>query len=548
MDPQKMELYYEELRRMKELKKKDYKRIFRNGEGDNKVERVLNRHQIQRELYKINMNQKKIDFDEYHSFIQKEVNEKEDIDICILGGGPTGTYLARRMAYEYPSKKILLVEKGESVGGHIYSSSFEPLKSFYTEYNIEFGNGKVIEKDIKMKHLCEILGIEKEKERERRLYQYYLRNKLNGIERFEMGEEEKSYELKEKVDEYIKKNYGIYSFFEESTRFKIETEDEFMKISFEDELLSSLSDEGKDFHLGKNGLYEIKNQSLYTWIYDLSIKNEKRIEFKISGEGICEKLVEKYHRLTFEQMKNSRFRFELYPTRNHYLLLQTRCESFIVNNPNNIEISLLYQDGFQSNRTKIRSKELYITYPVDDLINIYRWDIYYTKMIKESIESRPIFEFYIYFEDTSNIPEWGIYTDAKIHRFERYMGNVYYGVSYKEIWDDKIDKRVEKEMKEDERLINIIWEEMKKYYQRDDIPKGKKISWRYEKGGVKRWNRIYKNRLEEIKKKIRYPFTDKVNVYYVNEDVSLLQDHWEGAIEEVESFFGESSILDMSLL
>ncbi len=548
MDPQKMELYYEELRRMKELKKKDYKRIFRNGEGDNKVERVLNRHQIQRELHKINMNQKKIDFDEYHSFIQKEVNEKEDIDICILGGGPTGTYLARRMAYEYPSKKILLVEKGESVGGHIYSSSFEPLKSFYTEYNIEFGNGKVIEKDIKMKHLCEILGIEKEKERERRLYQYYLRNKLNGIERFEMGEEEKSYELKEKVDEYIKKNYGIYSFFEESTRFKIETEEEFMKISFEDELLSSLSDEGKDFHLGKNGLYEIKNQSLYTWVYDLSIKNEKRIEFKISGEGICEKLVEKYHRITFEQMKNSRFRFELYPTRNHYLLLQTRCESFVVNNQNDIEVSLLYQDGFQSNRTKIRSKELYITYQVDELINIYRWDIYYTKMIKDSIESRPIFEFYIYFEDTSNIPEWGIYTDGKIHRFERYMGNVYYGVSYKEIWDDKIDKRVEKEMKEDERLINIIWEEMKKYYQRDDIPKGKKISWRYEKGGVKRWNRIYKNRLEEIKKKIRYPFTDKVNVYYVNEDVSLLQDHWEGAIEEVESFFGESSILDMSLL
>ncbi len=548
MDPHKMELYYEELRRMKELKKKDYKRIFRNGEGDNKLDKVPNRHHIQRELYKMNMNQKKIDFDEYHTFLRRDIEEREDVDICILGGGPTGTYLARRMAYEYPSKKIILVEKSESVSGSIYSSSFEPLKSFYTEYYIEFGNGKVIEKDVKMKHLCEILGIDKEKERGQSSNQYYLRNKLNGIERFDMVEEEESYELKGDIDEYIKKNYGIYSFFEESTRFKIEMDEEFMKVSFEDELLSSLSDESKDFHLGKNGLYEIKNQSLYTWVYDLSIQNEKRVEFKISGEGICEKLIEKYYPITFEQMKNSRFHFDLYPTRNHYLLLQTRCESFQVYDKDNIEVSLLYQDGIQLNRTKIRSKELYITYPVDELMDIYRWDIYYMKMIKESIESRPIFEFYIYFEDTSKIPNFNIYTDGKIHRFEHYIGNVYYGVSYKEIWDDKVYKRVEKEMKEEERLINIVWEEMKKYYNREDIPRGKKISWRYEKGGVKRWNRIYKNRLEEIKKKIRYPFTDKVNVYYVNEDVSLLQNHWEGAIEEVEGFFGESSILDMSLL
>ncbi len=368
------------------------------------------------------------------------------------------------------------------------------------------------------------------------------------MERFYLQEDDKRFELKREVDEYMKKNYGIYSFFEESTRFKIGMDDELMNISFEDELLSTLTDEGKSFHLGKNGLYSIKNQSVYTWFYDLSIQNEKSVYYKKSGEGICEKLMEKYHQITFEQMKNSRFHFQLYPTRNHYLLLQTRCESFMVNDKDNIEISLYYQDGISSNRKKIRTKELYITYSVEELIDIYKWEEYYTRIIREDIEKRPIFEFYIYFEDTSKIPEYNLYTDGKIDQFEHYEGNIYYGVSYKEIWDNKIGWNIQKEMIEEERIIDIVWCEMKKYYEREDIPRGSKVSWRYEKNGIKRWNRLKRERLDEIKKKIRYPFTDKVNVYYVNEDVSLLQNHWEGAIEEVEVFFEESSILDMSLL
>ena len=97
-------------------------------------------------------------------------------------------------------------------------------------------------------------------------------------------------------------------------------------------------------------------------------------------------------------------------------------------------------------------------------------------------------------------------------------------------------------------MINIIWEEMKKYYGKEDIPKASKISWRYHKDGIKRWNYSKNESLEEIKKKIRYPFTDKVNVYYLHQNISLLPHHWEGAIEEIESLFVDNSILEMSLL
>lgn len=548
MDPKKMELYYEELRRMKELKEKDYKRIFKNGKNDNQVERIPNRHQIRKELYKIVNPNQKYDFEEYHNYQKKERSEREDIDICILGGGSTGTYLARRIAFKYPSKKILFIEKSDSLSGDIYSSSFDPLKTFYTEYFLEFGNQITFEKDEKMKHVCEILGIEREKERSKRLYQYFLRSKLEGINRFYLNEDDVSFDLKNEIKEYLKKNHNIYSFFEESTRFTFGLENELSEVSFDDEILVSLSDEGKHFHLGKNGLDKIGNESLYSSIYSILEREEKMVDWKKKGEEICEKLMEKYHKLEFEQIKNSRFQFSLYPNRNHYYLLQTRCESFEVLNQDDIEVSLLYQDGMTLNRKKIRTKELYITYDLEDLMSIYKWDLYYQKLIREKIEKKPIFEFYIYFEDDSKIPRCNLITDGKINVFEHYEGKVYYGKSYQAIWEDKIEVNIQKGMIYHEGLIEVVWEEMKKYYEREDIPKGSKISWRYQKYGIKRWNRLKNESLEKIKKKIRYPFTDKVNVYYLHQNVSLLPHHWEGAIEEVESLFEESSILDMSLL
>lgn len=545
MDPQKMELYYEELRRMKELKKKDYKNIFRNDIKDNVIEKVPNRHQIRKELKNPNQNK---DFKEYHTYIKRERNEKEDIDICILGGGPTGTYLARRLAFENPSKRILLIEKTNSLSEDIDSSSFSPLKTFYTEYFLEFGNQRTFEKDLKMKHVCEILGIEKEKERNRRPYSYYLRSKLNESLRFNLDEDDLSFDIKNEVKEYLKKNHNIYSFFEESTRFTFELEKELNKVSFNDDILSLLSDEGKCFHLGKNGLDRIENESLYSILYTILERDEKRVEWKKNGEEICQKLMEKYHQISFEQMKNSRFQFSLYSNRNHFYLLQTRCESFEVYDKDDIEVSLLYQDGTITNRKKVQTKELYITYDLDDLMSIYKWDLYYQRMIREKIETRPYFEFYVYFEDDSKIPQYNLITDGKINVFEHYEGKVYYGRSYRDIWYDKININIQKEMIYEEKIIEIIWEEMKKYYERGDIPKGSKISWKYEREGMKRWNRLKNESLGEIKNCIRYPFTDKVNVYYLHQNISLLPHHWEGAIEEVESLFEESSILDMSLL
>jgi hypothetical protein len=56
------------------------------------------------------------------------------IDFVVVGGGITGTYLARRLSSQFPNKKVLLVEKSDRMGGSSTEQYFfrkNPYVSFF---------------------------------------------------------------------------------------------------------------------------------------------------------------------------------------------------------------------------------------------------------------------------------------------------------------------------------------------------------------------------------------------------------------------------------
>ena len=76
-----------------------------------------------------------------------------DYDIVIGGGGVTGIYLAYRLSHQYPSKKILLLESTDRLGGRLQTGHIG-------NFNMEYGAMRFSKIHSKLMSLLNELGIQ----------------------------------------------------------------------------------------------------------------------------------------------------------------------------------------------------------------------------------------------------------------------------------------------------------------------------------------------------------------------------------------------------
>lgn len=494
-------------------------------------------------------------------------------DYVIIGAGCTGSYLARRLQYLFPSAKILIIEKTIKYGGrhqsHYLKSKFNPKNIAY-----EYGGMRYYPSiHPRVSKILKLLNIKSSQINDQPP------NNINYVRshaftnNFVFPESDKIYYIHENelnknvftlVNNSIKKTIGKYSkniadyenrkkFFNipkyselpfssiignDVTRSGIGISHEnynryidltgysnvFSDMSFSVGSVENLALENRDMSMFfvQKGFNQIEKKLLKRFNIVGDIKQTKKLKHCIIYNSIFTKFKKKHNYINcyFKQiLSNQDPEFETcsylskhkIKTKNLFICTQKKFNTQI--------------KGFNKKYSELLN-DITISFNV---VKIYlKYNNNWWNKLGFTNEGKNITDLFIsqaWFYDENTILIYSLYDSATF-----WKGILPYKIQ-REFVDVNSDNLYN--------LSNILTDQLKKIFTCNDIPFPNKISWNYWNEALSFW-KSYKNELsntvniEHLRNKIHYPFGIKGGIYSINSDFSLNQGWSEGCLEEVD--------------
>ena len=485
-----------------------------------------------------------------------------DVDIVVIGGGITGTYMARRLSSQFPSQKILLIEKSNRIGGR-YLSSY--LGTSGNPYNtaLEYGGMRIFSSiQPRITKLVELLGltlVAVPYVAPNNLFSGRTRTFLNS-NLFPNTKEVYFLEPSEENEVVFNTvNSNIYSIFEE---YGVNPNPlyEPRLIAFQNPELSSLCFRNEvtqgPIQISTEDYRRFSNITGYTGFFygngnfaSLSYENislngfdETQYFVEEGFELVPQTCIDPFNIISFNNLKNKNF------VSNNLLLMDTELLSFSPTNNNRVKMTV--SNGGET--FSFDSKKLYITTPVDKLQSIEGFPDEYNNKFVNTLTKIPLFKIFLYYE-TNWWNDYGFSigrstTDMPIDQVWFYNDNtlmVYAVREDAEFWAPQLP------YPEQFDLINVtspypsfltyLMSFIKKVFKDyTDVPFPDKIGWKYWDNGGFFWNGINFNSSDksiyDIEMEMIYIYGNDGNVNYLSYDISLNQGWGEGSIEIIDQF------------
>lgn len=488
----------------------------------------------------------------------------KDIDYLVIGGGITGTYLARRLSEQFPNSKVLLIEKSNRIGGR-YNSLYLGYDPVTNPYNtaLEYGGMRIFPSiQPRITELIAILGLKKV------AVPYVVPNNIfSGRTKTFLNSNlfpntNQVYfldplEQNENIFNTINVNtYDIFEKYGESpnplyeNRVKVYKNPEFSSLSFRSEITQgTISISTEDY----NRFANITGYTSFYWgdfnFTTMSFENTALNTFddtqyfvETGIQRVPEKCIEAFSDLTFKQLKNKRY------SSNKMVLMESELVKF--SNQNNNASVTISNNG---ETTTFNVGKLFITVPIDNVYSIEGFpDEYYNRFLRGMSRSN-LFKIFLYYETNwwSNLgfTVGRCTTDMPIDQVWFYNNNtlLVYAINQSaEFWAPQLPYPVQNDLVNTDpskhTFIEYLMKFVKKVFENyTDVPLPDKIGWEFWANGVYFWNSFDFNTFE--KKSIYDISNDMINIYgengnvfYLNNDISLNQGWGEGSIEIVDQF------------
>lgn len=504
----------------------------------------------------------------------------EEIDMVVIGGGITGTYLARRLTRQFPLSKILLIEKSDRIGGKLLSSYLGPGENSYGTA-LEYGGMRIFPsiqpRITKLIDLLDLKKVEVPYSVPKNLFSGRSRTFTNN-ELFPKTEEVYFVDESEKNEVVFNTiNNNIYAKFQE---YSVDPSPlyEPRVIAFKNPGLSGLC-----FHSEvTKGVTPISTENYrryaditgYTSLFfgsgnyaalayeNISLNSFDATQYFVKGgyQQVPIGCVDTFTSISLSNLKNKR------NIANSSILMNTELLNFTRTSDNKVQLTV--SNG--SENVTFKSKKLFVTVPIDKLNSIGGFPSGYYNKFEPLLRKLPLFKIFMQYDqswwdsDNFNFSTGRNTTEMPINQVWFYNENtlmVYAVGQDAEFWGPQLTSLEQVGLIDVSSpypsflsyLMSFVKTVFKDYI---DVPFPNRIGWKYWTTGGCFWNNLDVDfpdkSIYDIETEMINVFGEAGNVNYISNDISLNQGWTEGSIEIVDQFlndkFNMNGILDISKL
>jgi hypothetical protein len=487
-----------------------------------------------------------------------------EIDIVIVGGGITGTYMARRLSSQFPLLRILLIEKTERIGGRLLSSYLGPQGN-PLETALEYGGMRIFPSiQPRITKLIEMLDLTKvpvpyvspNNLFSGRTYTF-LNNQLfpNTNEVYFLESTEASGNVFTTINDNIYATFEQYGldpspFYE--ARVLAFKNSELSRLSFCNEVTEGptpISTENyrryanitgyTDFFYGKGSYTALAYENI-------SLNDFDTTQFFIQKgyEQVPINCIDPFTTISFDDLKNKTY------VNNDLLLMETELLKFSPTNDNKVEIKV-----FNGTETlTLKTSKLFITTPTISIQSIEGFPDEYCNKLRFNLGELQLFKIFLYY-DTNWWSDLGFSvgrstTDMPIDQVWFYNENtlmVYAVINDADFWGAQLPtpeqiSLIDVTGNNPPAFLTYLMSFITKVFKDSiaEVPFPDKIGWKYWLSGGAFWNGLNitlpgKN-IYELENEMINVFGINGNVNYISNDISLNQGWTEGSLEIVDQF------------
>lgn len=499
----------------------------------------------------------------------------EEIDMVVVGGGITGTYLARRLATQFPNFKILLIEKSNRIGGKLLSSYLGPDDNPYNTA-LEFGAMRLfpsIQPRIsKLVDLLDLTKVEVPYSVPQNLFSGRTKTFTNN-QLFPNTEEAYFLEPSEQnVVVFSTINDNIYAKFEE---YGVDPSPlyEPRVVAFKNPGLSGLCFHSEvtkgETPISTENYRRYADITGYTSFFfgsgnyaalayeNISLNDYDASQFFVEEgyQQVPVGCVETFTVIPFDNLKNRR------NIANSSILMNTELLSFTPTNDNKVLMTV--SNGIEN--VTFKSKKLFVTVPIDTLGSIGGFPTGYYNQFEPALRKLPLFKVFLQYDtnwwDSLGFTIGRSTTEMPINQVWFYNDNtlmVYAVGQDAEFWGPQLPTLEQISLTDVyPSFLSYLMSFIKKVFNEyTDVPFPDKIGWKYWTVGGCFWNNLDvtspNKSIYDIEMEMVNVFGEQGNVNYISNDISLNQGWTEGSIELVDQFlkdkFNMNGILEINNL
>jgi len=505
------------------------------------------------------------------------------IDFVVVGGGITGTYLARRLSSQFPDKKVLLVEKSDRIGGRLLSSYLGEGENPYNTA-LEFGGMRFFpsiqprtDKLVGLLNLNKVImpvvapsSIFSGRTHTFPFSTPGLFPDTNQVYFLQPAEQDGivfasiTGNILAKFAEYGVNPGPMYP--ERLIAFK---DPDLSGLSFRNEVTQGPTPVSTENYrryaniTGYTGLFYIGGNFLCVSYEDIALNGVDSTQYFVEeGYGqVPQKCASTFTNVSFQNIKNKNY------ATNNMLLQNTEFTKFLQTSDNKVQIDLVNNNNNNESLSIIANK-LFITSPSNTLQSIEGFPDDYYNLFTPHLVGVPLLKLFLKYDNpwwTSNFTIGRSTTDLPLSQVWFYNDNtimIYAIAEDAEFWAPQLPTLEQVSLINVSSpypayltyLMNFIQQMFTDY--NPSVPFPDQIGWKYWTIGAAFWKTlditVPNKSVYNLQTEMINVFGPNGNVTYLNNDISLNQGWVEGSIEIVDQFLEDNynmpNILDINVL
>lgn len=494
-------------------------------------------------------------------------NSDHIIDYVIVGAGITGAYIARRLSFKFPHKKILVLERDDHIGGRLRSSTNTKFMDQKTKVVPEFGGMRLFPsihpRTVRLLKLLKLRTVEVPYVQSNGFY-YGRGHRFNNDALFpetdliyNVNDDETGKDVMHLVTDNIEKTLAAHKYpdnFDLSHRKTLYNSD-LSTLNFKETVVNGVNKISNENWIrfndmsGYAGLYE-SHISFVTGASELlSLHSHDSTQYcvKYGYQQAPQKLLSTFTPTTWDKAAHNNMKS------NRNILLNVKLNKFETNTNKTINLELT--DG-NNHVCQVVAQNLYICTAANSVSTILGFPSNFIENIQTQLVQRPLFKIFLHYDKNW----WGDLegssgrstTDLNINQLWFYNSNILmtYAVGGDATyWANKIPHAQQTEFivvtpETAELVAEIIGCYSRMFPEMGNIPLPTKIAWAYWNNGGSLWTAFDVNNFDmtpktDLQRALVYPLPQNDNVCYLNNDISLNQGWVEGSIELVDDLLSE---------